>query len=159
METPQPVLNTSLFLRYFLLSTIIVGLLIFLASFSHAGNLDKEVLKYANEFRRTRKLPALEMRDDLNSIARKHSEDMARGRKSFGHGGFEKRSVQIRKDYPQSMIAENVAYGSPDARDVITQWKNSSGHRKNLLGDYKYTGIGTARDRKGTLYYTQLFVK
>jgi len=159
METHRPVLNTSLFLRYFILSTIIVGLLIFLASFSNAGNLDKEVLKYANEFRRSRKLPALIMQDDLNTIARKHSEDMARGRKSFGHGGFEKRSVQIRKDYPMCTIAENVAYGSPDAEDVISQWKKSSGHRQNLLGDYKYTGIGTARDRKGILYYTQIFVK
>ncbi|HEX6192030.1 MAG TPA: CAP domain-containing protein [Chitinophagaceae bacterium] len=152
-------LNTSLFLRYFLLSTIIVGLLIFLASFTSSGNLDKEVLKYANEFRRTRKLPALVMRDDLNAIARKHSEDMARGKRSFGHGGFEKRTVQIQKAYPSCTVAENVAYGSPTAEDVITQWKNSSGHRKNLLGDFKFTGIGTARDRSGTLYYTQIFVK
>jgi len=159
MQTHRPVLNTSLFLRYFLLSTIIVGLLIFLASFSNSGNLDKEVLKYANEYRRSRKLPALVMRDDLNDIARKHSEDMARGKRAFGHSGFDKRTIQIRKVYPNCTLAENVAYGSPDAKDVITQWKKSTGHRQNLLGDFQYTGIGTARDRKGTLYYTQLFVK
>ena len=152
-------LNTNLFLRYFLLSTVIIGLLVFLASFTGAGDLDKQVLKSANEFRKSKRLPALVMRDDLNAIARKHSEDMARGRKSFGHAGFDKRSNQIRKSYPDSFIAENVAYGSPSASEVMKMWKKSSGHRKNLLGDFHYTGIGTARDRKGTLYYTQIFVK
>ena len=49
------------------------------------GGLNDEVLKYTNQFRKSKRLPALEMRDDLNAIARKHSEDMAKGKCSFGH--------------------------------------------------------------------------
>jgi uncharacterized protein YkwD len=44
----------------------------------------EDVLKYTNQFRKSKGLKALEMRDDLNAIARKHSEDMASGRCAFG---------------------------------------------------------------------------
>ena len=55
-------------------------------------------------------------------------------------------------------MAENVAYGARTGKEAFQIWKNSSGHKKNMLGNYKYTGIGTAKDRRGTLYYTQIFV-
>ena len=86
------------------------------------------------------------MRNDLNEVARKHSEDMAKGKRSFGHGGFEQRTKQIQKHYPSCTVAENVAYGSTTADQVVNMWKNSS-------------GIGTARDRRGVIYYTQIFVR
>ena len=38
------------------------------------------------------------MRDDLNAIARKHSEDMASGRCSFGHDGYNIRVSKVKKD-------------------------------------------------------------
>jgi uncharacterized protein YkwD len=100
------------------------------------------------------------MRDDLNTIARRHSEDMARGRRSFGHGGYNQRELEIQKIIkPFYGMAENVAYGARSGKDAVSQWKNSSSHRRNMLGDYKFIGIGTARDRHGVIYYTQIFVR
>jgi len=100
------------------------------------------------------------MRDDLNEIARKHSEDMAKGKCAFGHSGFEQRETQAQEIIkPFYAMAENVAFGATTAKDVVTMWKNSSEHRKNMLGDYKYIGIGTAPDAKGQLYYTEIFVR
>ena len=122
-------------------------------------NLTDDVLKYTNQFRRSKGLPALEMRNDLNAIARKHSEDMASGRKSFGHTGYDKRVSQIKKVFGSCATAENVAYGATDGKDAVNTWKNSNGHRKNMLGNYKYIGIGTARNKRGVIYYTQIFVK
>ena len=55
-------------------------------------------------------------------------------------------------------FAENVAYGANTAREVVTLWKNSPGHRRNMLGNFKYIGIGTAKDSKGQIYYTEIFV-
>jgi uncharacterized protein YkwD len=122
--------------------------------------LNDEILKYTNQFRHSKNLHELVMRDDLNEIARKHSEDMAKGRCSFGHDGFEKRETQVQQIIkPFYAMAENVAFGATTAKDVVTMWKNSSEHRKNMLGDYKYIGIGTAPDAKGQLYYTEIFVK
>ena len=131
--------------------------LLFIAA-SPKENLTGDVLKYTNQFRRSNGKPALEMRNDLNAIAKKHSEDMASGRKSFGHTGYDKRVTQIKKVFGSCTTAENVAYGATDGKDAVNTWKNSSGHRKNMLGNYKYIGIGTARNKRGVIYYTQIFV-
>jgi uncharacterized protein YkwD len=124
-----------------------------------SADLDNDVLRYTNEFRKAHGLPALVMRTDLNMIARKHSEDMANGRCEFGHSGFDQRFEKIRKFLRSYAAAENVAFGSTTGQGVVEQWKNSSGHRDNLLGTYKYIGIGTASNASGHLYFTQLFVR
>ena len=83
---------------------------------------------------------------------------MARKRVGFGHGGFSQRDAQARKRVKSiHAFAENVAYGASTGKQVVTMWKNSPGHHRNMLGKYKYIGIGVARDRKGRIYYTQVF--
>lgn len=128
------------------------------ASFKDA--LSEDVLKYTNQFRRSRGLPALEMRDDLSAVARKHSQDMASGRRSFGHGGYNQREAQVKRlIVPFRAMGENVAYGASSGQEVVSLWKTSPGHRRNMLGNYKFIGIGTARDRRGIIYYTQIFAR
>jgi uncharacterized protein YkwD len=137
---------------------LISALFIFSAATPSANQLTNDVLKYTNEYRRSKGLKELIMKDDLNSLARKHSEDMASGRLSFGHSGYDQRVAKVKKVYGTTMVAENVAYGARDAKEVFTLWKNSSGHRKNMLGNYKYIGIGTAKNKRGVIYYTEIFV-
>ena len=94
----------------------------------------------------------------LNAIARKHSEDMASGRIGFGHEGFDKRNAMANKVIKHMHdFAENVAYGPTTGTAVVNLWKKSPGHRRNMLGHYKYIGIGIAKDRQGRIYYTQVF--
>ena len=124
------------------------------------GDLTKDVLKYTNKFRKSKGLSELIMRNDLNAIAQRHSEDMANGHRSFGHGGYNQRVLKVQKTYrPFYGMAENVAFGARNGKDAFEMWKNSSGHRKNMLGNYKYIGIGTAHNRRGVIYYTEIFVK
>jgi uncharacterized protein YkwD len=133
-----------------------------LVSFSQpkrSAGLDQEVLKYTNQFRRSQGLRSLVMLEELNSIARKHSEDMAKGKRPFGHGGFDKRQKEIGKKLKFRQVGENVAFGAHNGREAVIMWENSAGHRQNLLGDYDYIGIGTASDRDGRIYYTQIFVR
>ncbi len=101
------------------------------------------------------------MKEELNALARKHSEDMASGRRSFGHGGYDQRVAKVQKViHPfEGNVAENVAYGAANGKEAVSIWKNSAGHRKNMLGNYKFIGIGTARSKKGIIYYTQIFVR
>jgi uncharacterized protein YkwD len=54
-------------------------------------------------------------------------------------------------------VSENVARGPLTAQQAVNLWLKSPGHRKNIEGNYKYTGIGVARDRKSELYFTQIF--
>jgi uncharacterized protein YkwD len=124
------------------------------------GGLNDEVVKYTNQFRKSKRLPALEMRDDLNEIARRHSDDMATGKRPFGHDGFNQRESEVQKIVqPFSEMAENVAYGATTGKEVVQMWKDSPSHRENMLGNYKYMGIGTAVDNHGTIYFTALFVR
>ena len=137
-----------------------LALLLSLTSFSPANDsgLADDVLSHTNKFRKSHRLDGLVMRSELNSIAQKHSENMAKGRVGFGHSGFDNRYRQAcRSISGVSKIAENVAYGIKTGKDAVNLWKNSSGHRKNMLGRYRYIGIGIAKDRRGVIYYTQVF--
>jgi uncharacterized protein YkwD len=147
--------------RTFLFTTLTcLTIFISLISFSPVtdANLVDDVLSQTNKFRRSKGLPALIINEDLNAIAQKHSNNMAKGRVGFGHGGFSQREAQAkRKINSLYSFAENVAYGPTTGKQVVTMWKNSSGHRRNMLGRYKYIGIGIAKDRRGRIFYTQVF--
>jgi uncharacterized protein YkwD len=122
------------------------------------ANLVDDILKQTNQFRKSKGLSELVMRPELNTIAQKHSANMAKGKVAFGHDGFSDRNRQAStKIKSLGSFAENVAYGATNALEVMSMWKNSSGHRRNLLGAYKYIGIGIAKDRLGRLFYTQVF--
>jgi uncharacterized protein YkwD len=139
---------------------ILPALFLSLTSFSFVPEhgLVGDVLSYTNKFRKSYGLKSLVMREDLNAIARKHSENMAGGRIGFGHSGFDRRYRQVCKQVSGVyQVAENVAYGARSGKEVVKQWKDSPGHRRNMLGKYKYIGIGIATDRRGHIYYTQVF--
>jgi len=153
------VLKTNFFRFIFIFS--IISLFSFTSERLLTNGITEDVLKYTNQFRRSKGLKALEMRNDLNAIARKHSEDMASGRCSFGHSGYDLRVSKIKKTIKpcDGYVGENVAYGASNGKEAFDIWKNSSEHRKNMLGDYKYIGIGIAYNKKGVIYYTQIFVR
>jgi len=150
----KPMLNHFIPRVIFLISALFV----FSAAVSPTNQLANDVLKYTNDYRRSKGLKELIMKDDLNSLARKHSENMASGRLSLGHSGYDQRAAKVKKIYGTWMVAENVAYGAQDAKEAFSLWKKSSGHRKNMLGNYKYIGIGTAKNKRGIIYYTEIFV-
>lgn len=126
-----------------------------------ASSLSINIVKETNQFRKSKGLPALISRNELNVLAKNHSVNMAKKRVGFGHAGFKERSVKAKQTLKgmTGNFAENVAYGPTSAKEVVKGWENSPGHRKNMLGNYKYIGIGIAADKNGRLYYTQIFAR
>ena len=119
-----------------------------------------ETFDHTNNLRKAKKLQPLIMLEVLNEIAEDHSQDMAKGKTAFGHNGFSKREKQARKLIPDFKgFAENVAFGATSGKEVVEMWKNSPGHRKNMLGNFRYIGIGVDKAKNGDIYYTQVFVK
>jgi uncharacterized protein YkwD len=54
-----------------------------------------------------------------------------------------------------SHTGENIAYGQGTAEEVMSQWMNSSGHRRNILNDdYVLIGVGECDG-----YWVQLFAR
>lgn len=122
------------------------------------ANMANEILKYINEYRRKKRLPVLTMNSVISAEAQKHSENMAANRTDFGHSGFKTRMKRIvPRINGNGSMSENVAYGNMTAKQVVEEWLESSMHRENIVGPYNVTGIGIAADRRGALYFTQIF--
>jgi uncharacterized protein YkwD len=125
---------------------------------SIAPAVERDVLYYINKHRESKGLSPLGFSAVLASEARNHSTDMASRRVSFGHDGLTARTKNISKQIKSvHTVSENVARGPITAEQAVNLWLKSPGHRKNIEGNYKYTGIGVARDRKSELYFTQIF--
>ncbi|MDF1757793.1 MAG: CAP domain-containing protein [Legionellaceae bacterium] len=139
---------------------VVIGLLPMASHANINQNLATEILVYINQYRVQHKLPKLVMNERLIAEARQHSLDMAKHVVPFGHDGFADRMSVLHKEIPNSMAgAENVAYNYKTAEVVANGWIKSSGHRRNIVGNYNLTGIGIAQDSQGKLYYTQMFLK
>ncbi len=137
--------------------------LIFLMGF-HPVNLatnmqtmESDILKYVNEDRVALGLAPLQMNPLESSLAAEHSHNMSTGKVKFGHDGFKTRAKTIQKELGSSEIGENVAEGSMTAREVVDGWLHSPGHKKNIEGNFTLTGIGYASNKKGDIYFTQIF--
>ncbi len=122
--------------------------------------MEKEILHYINLARSEKGLDGLELNEYESSVAAEHSRNMASGKTPFGHKGMETRIKKIDKKLgPLSGAAENVAFGMMTAKEVVDGWLNSPGHKKNIEGDFRLTGIGYAKDKDGKLYFTEIFTK
>lgn len=101
------------------------------------------------------------MLDAASTQATVHSRNMAQKKTPFSHDGFETRVATITKQTASAYngAAENVAYGEMTAEEVVDGWLHSPGHKKNIEGNYNLTGIGVAKAKDGTVYYTQIFLR
>jgi uncharacterized protein YkwD len=125
-----------------------------------APGLEQAILDLVNQHRRSKKLPPLQTNDLMEVEARRHSLDMATKRVPFGHQGLNIRMKKITERVSGvTQVGENVALGQRTARDVVDSWLKSAGHRANIEGNFRLTGIGVARDRKSQTYFTQIFAR
>lgn len=125
--------------------------------------LGAEIHRLVNGHRARTGLPALRWDDDVATVAQRHSREMARGGRPFGHQGFDARAAEIQQLGTVAQIAENVAddnrTGPQLPAQVVEGWLSSTGHRRNLEGDFTVTGIGVAESSDGVRFFTQIFVQ
>ena len=120
----------------------------------------QEIVQRVNAYRIANGLKKLNLSNALSSAAQQHSLDMAKNRAKFGHDGFANRIKYLHNVLPKTTNgAENVAFNYKSAKIVVDGWFNSSGHKRNMLGHYDLTGIGLARNSRGQIYFTQMFLK
>ncbi|MCA6450390.1 MAG: CAP domain-containing protein [Chitinophagaceae bacterium] len=124
------------------------------------AGMENAILQYINQHRSSIGKASLKLATVASEQAYRHSRNMGNRKTGFGHEGFDNRMEAIKKNVGWiSASAENVAYGKLTAREVVQGWLNSPGHRKNIEGDYLYTGIGVYQDAKGILFFTQIFYR
>ena len=93
--------------------------------------------------------------------SQKHSEDMMENN-YFDHVNLKQKTPFDRmkeEGIEYTSAGENIAAGQTNAIYAHEAWMNSMGHRKNILGNYKYIGVGIAFGGHYKIYYTQNFYK
>ncbi|MBN1989899.1 MAG: CAP domain-containing protein [Bacteroidales bacterium] len=119
----------------------------------------EEIVVLVNRHRTKLGLDTLTHEPFVSEVSKEHSKNMAKGKVGFSHDGFENRAKRIIKEFGGSGFAENIAFGQPTAQQVTEGWLKSPGHKANIEGDFTHIGVGLYADKKGTIYYTQIFVK
>lgn len=113
--------------------------------------LESEVFALVNAERASAGFHPLVENQDLIRAARYHAQDMSEDG-YFDHDSYDRKDgnlvrvsdpfTRIGRFYSQPS-AENIAKGQTKAKQVMTDWMNSPGHRKNILSPTSKTlGVG-----------------
>lgn len=123
-------------------------------------SFELQVLELINEERTSRGLSELSFSEELSSVARAHSSDMA-SRGYFSHNTPEGITPFDRiknAGISYNTAGENIAAGQQTPEAVVDAWMNSDGHRANILNaSYTETGIGCVYGGSYGIYWTQVF--
>lgn len=115
---------------------------------------EQAFLSAINSTRSAQGLAPLKMDGGLQSHARKHTQDMMAAGEIFHSSSSELKSAA---GSGWSKLGENVGRGGT-VSSLHQAFLDSAAHRKNILGDYNYAGIGTDT-MDGVLYVTVVFMK
>lgn len=116
-----------------------------------AGSAGQFISKI-NASRSSAGLPPVESYWDLADDARRHSNSMAERGELYHSGNL----GSVTSGW--TGLGENVGVGL-DVSSLHQAFMNSSGHRRNILGDYNYVGIGVTVDDDGFMWVTAIFMK
>jgi hypothetical protein len=111
-------------------------------------------LSAINSSRASQGLAPLQMDGGLQSHARNHTADMIASGGIYHSTSAE---LQAAAGSGWTKLGENVGRGG-SVSSLHQAFMNSSGHKKNILGDYNYVGIGTD-SADGVLWVTVVFMK
>ncbi len=144
------------------LALIYPGQKIAIPNIDSIKELETEVIRLVNIERSNRGLQTLKQNWELSRIARYKSQDMI-DKGYFAHtsptyGSF----FQMIDSFgvKASGAAENIAQGQRTPQHVMSSWMNSPGHKNNILSEsFSEIGVGVAKDSKGNLTWTQMFIK
>jgi len=128
-------------------------------------DLEHDCFVAVNRERVTRGLGALEESDDILEVARDYSRRMAE-EGFFAHQDPEGRTVRERvreAGLSWHVLGENLAFSQGYVNPVaasVSGWMESPTHRKNILEpDFKQGAVGVWINDKGTVYFTEIFLK
>ena len=124
----------------------------------HPEQFPEQVLELVNRERAKVGARPLHLAADLQSAAQVRARELT---KLFSHTRPDGRPCQSAASDSWG-IGENIAAGSETPEEVVRQWMNSPGHRRNILDSrYSSLGVGYCYDPNGiggyTYYWVQMF--
>lgn len=118
---------------------------------ANAQTLEESVVTLINSERQKNNLSSLNYSSKLYQASLNHNTMMSNCAKTYGNTSCFKHTVALLNEatllnkikstgYNPQSVAENIAWGYTSAQSVVNAWMNSSGHRTNILGNYKDIG-------------------
>jgi uncharacterized protein YkwD len=137
------------------------------AAAADASQAEQIIVDQTNRFRRAEGRPPVLTNRQLDAAARGFAQFMARSGQ-YGHAADGRQPVQRTRaaGYDECQVAENIAFQYSSAgfgtqalaEGFFDGWRNSAGHRRNMLDpDATETGVAIARSEVGRYYAVQLF--
>ena len=131
----------------------------------NVASLERQAFVLVNKKREQNGLSSLEWSDQLEAVARLHSDNMAEYQ-FFSHKGLDNKYVSQRADDAHvgswRSIGENIAFmrGYKDpVEEAVDLWLDSPSHRHNLMDpNWKESAIGVGVSQDGSFYFTQVFL-
>ena len=125
-------------------------------------NFESEVVRLVNAERSRAGLRPLTENWEISRVARIKSQDFI-DRNYFAHNSPTYGTpFQMLRAFgiPFTAAGENIARGQRSPEEVMRSWMNSPGHRANILdSSFNQIGVGVARNNRGELFWTQMFVR
>ncbi|NAS30253.1 CAP domain-containing protein [Flavobacteriaceae bacterium R38] len=122
-------------------------------------NFENEVLSRINEHRASIGLNALEISDEVSSVAQSHTEHMISTNR-VSHDFFFRRRDVLRDNPGANAVSENVAFGFSTSGGVVRGWLNSEEHRAIIeTPSFTHFGIAVDVDTEGRNYFTNIFIQ
>ncbi len=129
------------------------------------GSVERAAFRLLNQKRTENGLHSLMWSDDLERVARIHSQNMA-DLQFFSHKGIDGKMVSDRADClgvgNWRSIGENIAFTrgfSDPVEKAVDLWLDSPSHRQNLMDqNWKESAVGVAVAVDGSYYFTQVFL-
>ena len=124
------------------------------------GGVEGQVMAGINRYRAAQSKGVLKRHPGLDSLARHHAQRMLQEGK-MSHKNYHHRLGMAEHYLKVVDLRENVFYShgigeSQLAARTVQGWIESPGHRRNLLANTMYCGVGVAKGADGRYYAAQL---
>lgn len=122
-------------------------------------SIEMEIIDLINDYRLENGLLPLKLEKGFVKVKAKEHNLYMMQRKVISHDLFSNRANEIIKVVKAKSVAENVAFGFFNAKDLVDAWIASSGHRKTIVGDFNFFEISADQNSGGAWYFTNIFIK
>lgn len=123
-----------------------------------ATTIESQILQLVNNHRTNIGKSVLVLNSLAVTLAEEHTLFMI-NQGEISHDNYEERGLRLVNEEQANKVGENVAYKYKTAQEVMDGWLNSSGHKKNIEGDFTHIGISAIKNDAGQYYYTQVFLR
>lgn len=128
-----------------------LGLLLLTPLKANASVIEDQAIGLINQERQKQNLQPLSYSENLYNASFAHNKTMVECSKKYGNSPCFTHTVTLLGEqtllnrikatgYKAQAVAENIAWGHTTAGGIIGAWMASSGHKANIMGNYKDVG-------------------